>query len=435
MPRFNESSALLFTRAIEAGITSPDELANIMGNASVETRRFSSMHESFKYRNADYLASQVPSAARRYTREEIQSAIASKDPEQIATVMYENRRDLGNNEVGDGWRFHGRGYFQYTGRYNYTTYGQKFGIDLQSNPDLAAEPELAAKLAIAYWKDKVPEHARHDPLAAGEIINGGRNGAYARVAASRQWAETITEDLVRDIQGGKVTLEQLASRDGSHSTIGRVQHNLNELGFTDARGQPLVVDGIRGGPGSRTNQAIEAFRTQSSLPAERFKDWSPAELLAATEVALDTREPLRRLGRTIDEFGERFSANTSGSTQEAAPRLVNGLPDYLLRGREATPTPLLASQPPRTGDTAPRTPQPAAPTPSPSQPDAELQPGHRGTAVLALQERLRLVGATDRDGRELQADGNYGSRTKDAVEQFQLWTSRETTGIADPATS
>ncbi|WP_158636485.1 peptidoglycan-binding domain-containing protein [Luteimonas marina] len=217
----------------------------------------------------------------------------------------------------------------------------------------------------------------------------------------------------------------------SDPTIASIQQNLNEIGFTDTRGQPLVVDGIRGGPGSRTNQAIEAFRTQSSLPAERFRDWSPAELLAATEAALDTRQPLRRLDRTIDAFGERFSANTPGSTQKATPRLVNGLPDYLLRGREATPAPLLASQPPRTGDTAPRAPQPAAPAPSPPQPDAELQPGHRGTAVLALQERLRLVGATDRDGRELQADGNYGSRTKDAVEQFQLWTGRETTGIAD----
>jgi hypothetical protein len=38
MPKFNENSALLFTRCVEAGIESPGELANIMGNASVETK-------------------------------------------------------------------------------------------------------------------------------------------------------------------------------------------------------------------------------------------------------------------------------------------------------------------------------------------------------------------------------------------------------------
>src|SRR5690606_30187547 len=79
-------------------------------------------------------------------------------------------------------------------------------------------------------------------------------------------------------------------------------------------------------------------------------------------------------------------------------------------------------------------PQPAGSAALPPAPGTELQPGHRGTAVLALQERLRLIGATDRDGQELRADGNYGSRTKDAVEQFQLWTGRDTTGIADRGT-
>ncbi len=111
--------------------------------------------------------------------------------------MYERRSDLGNTEPGDGWRFHGRGYFQYTGRENYTKYGEKFGVDLVSNPDQAAEPVMAAELAIAYWRDKVPERMREDVLASGRKINGGPNGAEARVAASRQWAQTITPELCR----------------------------------------------------------------------------------------------------------------------------------------------------------------------------------------------------------------------------------------------
>ncbi|MBU6249043.1 MAG: hypothetical protein KGN77_14935 [Xanthomonadaceae bacterium] len=49
MPRFNESSALLFERRIEGGIDSPAELANIMGNASVGTDGFRTMHERLEY--------------------------------------------------------------------------------------------------------------------------------------------------------------------------------------------------------------------------------------------------------------------------------------------------------------------------------------------------------------------------------------------------
>lgn len=123
MLQFNESSALLLKTAIDSGITSPTELANIMGNAAVETGNFRRMHEDFSYKTVDRLVSQVRSAERRYTRGEIQIAIDSGDPRQIATIMYEGRDgpgDIGNTEPGDGRRFHGRGYFQYTGRANYT---------------------------------------------------------------------------------------------------------------------------------------------------------------------------------------------------------------------------------------------------------------------------------------------------------------------------
>ena len=266
MPDFNESSALLLKRAVDAGITSPAELSNLMGNASVETRQFSTMHESFAYRSAAQVIGAVSSADNRFTMKQIQDAVASHDPKQVATVMYENRADLGNTQAGDGWTYHGRGYLQYTGRDNYETYGHKFGVDLKNNPNLAADPETSAKLAIAFWQDKVPQALREDPRAAGKIINGGSNGADERVAASQSWAKTITPELVADIQSGKITLEQLSQTRSTSgvlkpgdqgASVHDLQVSLAKLGYTDAHGQPIKTDSDFG---PSTRHAVEAFQ-------------------------------------------------------------------------------------------------------------------------------------------------------------------------------
>jgi putative chitinase len=53
---------------------------------------------------------------------------------------------LGNTEAGDGALFAGRGYVQLTGRRNYTHAGEKLGVDLVGNPDLAMQHDIAARI-------------------------------------------------------------------------------------------------------------------------------------------------------------------------------------------------------------------------------------------------------------------------------------------------
>lgn len=94
------------------------------------------------------------------------------------TKHYEGRRDLGNVHPGDGAKYHGRGYIQITGRANYRTYGQKLGVDLENNPELALDPEISAKILACYFKDIGVATAAKvgDWRKVRKLVNGGYNG-------------------------------------------------------------------------------------------------------------------------------------------------------------------------------------------------------------------------------------------------------------------
>ncbi|MEQ8466528.1 MAG: DUF4231 domain-containing protein [Coleofasciculus sp. E1-EBD-02] len=94
------------------------------------------------------------------------------------TKHYEGRRDLGNVKPGDGAKYHGRGYIQITGRANYRTYGQKLGVDLENNPELALDPEISAKILACYFKDRGVATAAKvgDWRKVRKLVNGGYNG-------------------------------------------------------------------------------------------------------------------------------------------------------------------------------------------------------------------------------------------------------------------
>jgi predicted chitinase len=95
---------------------------------------------------------------------------------------YEGRRDLGNTQPGDGARFKGRGYIQLTGRANYAAAGKALGLDLVNQPELAARPENAARVAAWYWNSRglnaLADRGDFDGIT--RRINGGFNGKADR---------------------------------------------------------------------------------------------------------------------------------------------------------------------------------------------------------------------------------------------------------------
>lgn len=96
---------------------------------------------------------------------------------------YEGRKDLGNTEPGDGKRYKGRGIIQLTGRYNYRKFGKMVGIDLENNPELAADPTMAVRIALEYWFASGAHNAALlcDFVKTTRLINGGTNGMNDRL--------------------------------------------------------------------------------------------------------------------------------------------------------------------------------------------------------------------------------------------------------------
>lgn len=82
------------------------------------------------------------------------SPIKERGGPSYLTNLYENRKDLGNVNPGDGAKFQGRGFVPIVGRRSYEHFGREIGQDLVGNPDLALDPPVAAAILAVYFKDR-----------------------------------------------------------------------------------------------------------------------------------------------------------------------------------------------------------------------------------------------------------------------------------------
>jgi putative chitinase len=96
--------------------------------------------------------------------------------------LYDNRRDLGNQGPPDGASFKGRGYIQLTGRSNYQVHGAAIGLGNQliTNPSLANQPDIAARLLASFLKSRESQIrsalAQNNLAKARKLVNGGSHG-------------------------------------------------------------------------------------------------------------------------------------------------------------------------------------------------------------------------------------------------------------------
>lgn len=130
-----------------------------------------------------------------------------QDPEAFFNTVYGNK--LGNSPT-EGYMYRGRGFFQLTGKSNYEKYGNMIGVDLVSNPDLANDPEIAAKIAIAYMQD------RYD-LAPG---NSKREKVFRAVGNAVESTEVIKNSAYSEyLQTGEFSPDKIAQIEGAAEEI------------------------------------------------------------------------------------------------------------------------------------------------------------------------------------------------------------------------
>src|SRR3954454_6544337 len=112
----------------------------------------------------------------------------TKNPEKLANFVYGNRKDIGNDQPGDGFRFIGRGLIQITGRDSYFRFGQKLGADLITDPKLAFSQQWCLPLAAEEGTEKGCNALADadDIKGVTKKINAGTIGGAVRVGLLTQ---------------------------------------------------------------------------------------------------------------------------------------------------------------------------------------------------------------------------------------------------------
>ena len=159
--------AMLTKIAAAAGIKGT-ELAQFLAQTAHESHDFKTMGE---YGDADYFKKYEPKFVKDKKTKKLILDPKTKKPKNFNPKA----ASLGNDMPGDGVKYKGRGYIQLTGKYNYEKAGKALGLDLVKNPQLVEKPEVAAKVAVWFWQNRVQPKVDNfnDTKASTKPINPG----------------------------------------------------------------------------------------------------------------------------------------------------------------------------------------------------------------------------------------------------------------------
>jgi putative chitinase len=162
-------------------INTPLRLAHFLAQCGHESGGFKLTQE-----NLNYSAKGLNGIFKKYFPT-LESAVPyERKPEKIANKVYGGRMGNGTEASGDGWKFHGRGFIQLTGKDNYTAFTKSIGEDCVGNPDLVASKYALASAAWFFNKNglhKMADGGANDTVVTSitKRVNGGTIGLPDRI--------------------------------------------------------------------------------------------------------------------------------------------------------------------------------------------------------------------------------------------------------------
>ncbi|EWC52158.1 carboxypeptidase [Xanthomonas citri pv. glycines str. 8ra] len=236
------------------------------------------------------------------------------DPKQIsymlATAQHETRNfqapeeDFGRSQArklgySGGEEFYGRGYVHLTHDYNYAKFDKLLGLngEMVRNPDMAKQPEIAAKVLVVGMRDglftgkpldRYIDNDSHDVYNARRVVNGVTPSKPWSVKAAKEceeyagnWERRVPDliesvkrdgvDLKHSVTSGSTSHQVSKSNDGKleqgerGEQVKQLQGQLAQLGATGRDDKALQADGDFGG---NTKFAVEQFQRAHGLQVD-----------------------------------------------------------------------------------------------------------------------------------------------------------------------
>ena len=168
-------------------INTPLRLAHFLAQCGHESGGFKLTKE-----NLNYSAKGLNGIFKKYFPT-LESAVPyERKPEKIANKVYGGRMGHGVEASGEGWKFHGRGFIQLTGKDNYTAFTKSIGEDCIANPDLVASKYALASAAWFFNKNglhKMADGGSTDAVVTSitKRVNGGTIGLPDRIKHFKEY--------------------------------------------------------------------------------------------------------------------------------------------------------------------------------------------------------------------------------------------------------
>ena len=170
------------------GIDTPLKMCHFLAQCHHESGGFKITQENLNY-GAKGLRGTFP---KYFPTDEIATKY-ERQPEKIANKVYSGR--MGNIELGDGWRYHGRGFIQLTGKDNYKAFSASIGEDCVASPDLVATKYPLASAAWFFSKNCLKKCTSNDVASITSVskcVNGGTIGIDDRIKHFNEYHKILS---------------------------------------------------------------------------------------------------------------------------------------------------------------------------------------------------------------------------------------------------